>query len=309
MSAAPLDVWIDTDTAIGVPGADVDDGLALVQAFHSPELVVRGVSSVYGNAPLESTHPIASEVVARFGPEGLGVARGASSPEELGEPNEATAALSAALRARPMHVLAIGPVTNVASTLMLDPSLVERALSIVMVAARRPGQRFLSVPNQPTPFPDLNFDCDTPAMHVLLNSGAALVFTPWEVSSHVFIEPADLDRLEAGGGAGAYIAEHSRPWLAIWREQLNAPGFNPFDTLAVAWLTHPQWLEHFHCRVWIEEGPDDTVSPDEQEATARKPHLLVDEERTGTIGKAIYCHHPSPDFKPMLLERLISRAR
>ena len=62
MSAAPLDVWIDTDTAIGVPGADVDDGLALVQAFHSPELVVRGVSSVYGNAPLESTHPIAGRM-------------------------------------------------------------------------------------------------------------------------------------------------------------------------------------------------------------------------------------------------------
>ncbi len=66
------EVWIDTDTAIGVPGADVDDGLALIQAFHSPELRVRGVSAVFGNAPLATTHPIASEVVERFGPPAVG---------------------------------------------------------------------------------------------------------------------------------------------------------------------------------------------------------------------------------------------
>jgi pyrimidine-specific ribonucleoside hydrolase len=304
-----LDVWIDTDTAIGIPGADVDDGLALVQAFHSPELCVRGVSSVYGNAPLSSTHPIATEVVNRFGPPGLGVARGSAGPDALGEPCEAVTALGDALRERPLHVLAIGPVTNVASAFMLDPSLAERALSIVMVAARRPGQQFRSVPSQRTPFPDLNFDCDPAAMHVLINSGAPLVFAPWEVSSHVFIDASDLDSLEAGGGPGAWIAEHSRPWLTIWQEQLGAPGFNPFDTLAVAWLTHPGWLEHFRCAVHIEEGPDDTAPDGGALAGATKPHLLVDAACSEDCATAIYCHRPSPELKPMLLERLVGRGR
>ena len=54
----PVDVWIDTDTAIGVPEADIDDALALIQAFHSPELVVRGVSSIFGNAPLVARTPL-----------------------------------------------------------------------------------------------------------------------------------------------------------------------------------------------------------------------------------------------------------
>ena len=59
----PKNVWIDTDPAVGIPGADVDDGLALIQAFHSPEMRVRGVSAVFGNAPLEQTFPIATEMI------------------------------------------------------------------------------------------------------------------------------------------------------------------------------------------------------------------------------------------------------
>ncbi len=306
------DVWIDTDTAIGVPGADVDDGLALVQAFHSPELAVRGVSSVFGNAPLAKTHPIAGEVVSRFGPRDLTVARGAAGAEALGEPSEAVDAMAAALRERPLHVIALGPVTNVASLLALHPDLAARIRSIVMVAARRPGQSFLSHPSQPAAFPDLNFDCDPPAMQVLLDASPRLVFAPWEVSSHVWLEAGDLERLARASECGAWIAEHARPWLALWRDELLAPGFNPFDTLAIAALTHPGWLERFRCRVWIDDGPNDTAPPDEQAAGATKPHLLVEPvpEAAKADGDRLaeYCHRPADAFKPMLLERLAAPA-
>lgn len=302
---APLDVWIDTDTAIGVPGADVDDGLALVQAFHSPELRVRGVSSVFGNAPLEATQARASEVVERFGPPGLGVARGAASADRRGAPCPAVEGLARALEEGPLHIAAIGPVTNVASLLVLRPELASRILSIVMVAARRPGQRFVSQPRQPTPFPDFNFDCDPSAMQDLLDSTVPLVFAPWEVSSHVWLEADDLDRLEQAGGSGAYLAEHTRPWLKLWVEDLAAPGFNPFDTLAIAALTHPGWLEGFRCGVRIEDGPNDTAAGDDPLAGATKPHLLVAEEQADSGREALYYHRPDRRLKPMLLERLM----
>ena len=67
--------WIDTDPAIGIPGCDVDDGLALIQAFHSPELELGGVSAVFGNAPLDKAFPLAQEISRRFGPEGASDAR------------------------------------------------------------------------------------------------------------------------------------------------------------------------------------------------------------------------------------------
>lgn len=304
MSTQSINVWVDTDTSIGVQGADVDDGLALIQTFHSPELHLRGVSSVFGNAPIESTQAQASEVVERFGPVGMEVHLGAGSSAERGASCPAVDALASALEEAPLHIMAIGPVTNVASLLLLHPELASKIQSIVMVAARRPGQSFLSHPNQPIPFPDLNFDCDPGAMQNLLDSSVPLVFAPWEVSSHVWLKAEDLDQLERAGGAGAYIAEHSRSWLANWTDGLLAPGFNPFDTLAIAALTHPQWLEGFRCGVWIEEGPDDLAGEDEKRRGATKPHLLVDAESTQSKREALYYFRPDAQFKPMLLERL-----
>jgi len=304
---APEPVWIDTDTAIGVPDADVDDGLALIQSFHSPEIEVQGVSAVFGNAPLEKTFPIAREVVQRFGPAGCPVVAGASSAADLDGETEAVRALAAALAAGPLSLIAIGPLTNVGSLVLRHPRLIPNIRRIVMVAARRPGQSFLSTPSQPTPFPDLNFDCDPAAVQALLDSEIPLVFAPWEVSSHVWLTESDLEQLAASGPSGEYIARHARPWLAIWRDRLGAPGFNPFDTLAIAAVTHPPLLRSFEAGVWIEDGPDDTAPPSERAAGRRKPHLLVDPERPGR--RATYCFEPEPGFKPLLLERLAAPAR
>ncbi len=299
-----IDVWIDTDPAIGVPGADVDDGLALIQAFHSPELRLRGVSAVFGNAPLAQSYPLACEVVERFGPDGLAVASGAAAAEDLGRENDAVRAMARALEAAPLTLLAIGPLTNVGSLLLLHPELAERLRSVVMVAARRPGQRFVSVESQPTPFPDFNFECDPAALRVVLESDVGLVFAPWEVSSHVWITGEDLDRLATASESGAYIAEQSRGWLELWTDEMGATGFNPFDSLAVAWLTHPALIEHFEAPVWIAEGPSEDDS-------GKKPHLLVDPagplDATSRGRTAVYCHRPASELKPLLLERLARR--
>ena len=55
-------VWVDTDPAIGEPERDVDDGFALVQAFRSPEIQIRGISVVFGNAPLDQGLSIARRI-------------------------------------------------------------------------------------------------------------------------------------------------------------------------------------------------------------------------------------------------------
>ena len=104
-TAGRRDCWIDTDTSITM--GEVDDGYALVQAFNSPELRVRGVSSVFGNESLEITHSDATEVVRRFGPPGMPVHRGASGPDELGTRNAAVDGMAAALKEAPMHIIAV----------------------------------------------------------------------------------------------------------------------------------------------------------------------------------------------------------
>src|SRR5262245_21188887 len=140
--AAPtrVAVWIDTDPAMGEPERDVDDGLALIQAFHSPELDVRGVSVVFGNAALDRGLPIARRLVREFGPKSVKVYDGAAAAGD--SETDASRAIAGALQHAPMTILALGPVTNVATALKRNPGLASRVTRVIAVAGRRPGQRF-----------------------------------------------------------------------------------------------------------------------------------------------------------------------
>lgn len=295
-----IDVWLDVDTATGL--GDVDDGLMLIQCFHSPELHVRGVSVVFGNAPLNKAVPIAETILAKFGPPGLKAHPGAASAEDFGRETDAVRAMAAALREKPLTILAVGPVTNVATLVAKFPELHAKIERIVVVAGRRPGQRFATTPQQELPHRDFNFELDPHGMQVLLDSDIPLVMAPWEVSSHVWLSRDDLQTLRESGESGAWIAESSQYWIARW-ERFTDQGFNPFDTLAAGWVTHPELIESMRVRAWIEELPDDRATPEEQAAGKTKPYLLV-EPSQDEAREVIYCFRPRDEFKAVLMRRL-----
>jgi len=318
-AAEPIDVWFDVDPGTGT--GDVDDGLMLIQAFHSPEVRIRGVSVVFGNAPLEQGLPIAQDLVRRFGPAGLEVFGGAASAQQLGDDTPAVAAMAAALNERPLTVLAVGPLTNIGTLIQRHPELSGRIERLIVVAGRRSGQRFVVRDDQEVPFRDFNFELDPVAAQRLLETQIPLVLAPWEVSSHVWLTADDLQTLSAAGASGRWIAKTSGYWLKFWQEQLGAQGFNPFDTLALGYVTHPQLIEHQPMRVAIEVLPDDRPATASQDASVdanavdptaprSKPYLVVRplDSDSPSARKVSYCFRPRAAFKPLLLERLAGTA-
>lgn len=298
-----IDVWLDVDTATG--SGDVDDGLMLIQAFHSPEIHVRGISVVFGNAPLDKAVPIARTITERFGPAGMVPQPGAASADELGTPTAAVESLAAALEESPLTIVAVGPVTNVGTLVKLYPQLHDRIERIVMVAARRPNQRFVTHEKQKLPHRDFNFELDPAAMQVILETSIPLVFAPWEVSSHVWISRDALDSLRDSGASGGWIAETSGYWIERWEKNGETRGFNPFDTLAIGWLTHPELIETVRMEMKIEQGADDrSISNGSEPKT--KPYL-IGRPFQGTGREAIYCFKPKPEFTTLLIERLSGR--
>jgi inosine-uridine nucleoside N-ribohydrolase len=297
-----IPVWIDSDPSVERGGHEVDDGFALLQAFHSPELQIQGVSIVFGNAPLVKTWQIGAEIVEKFGPKGLGVYRGAASSEDLDKETDASKALGLALQHGPVNILAIGPVTNVATVLKLHPELSKNVVQIIAVAGRRPGQRFLSGPNQAHGFRDLNFELDSAAFQVLLNAKVPIVLAPWEISSKVWIKRQDLERLEHGGQDVQYLVPPAMDWLTWWHDNLGADGFNPFDTLAVGYLTSPDLFQCTKLKIRINSGPDDTGS---EMASKTKPFLIVSPNQDSSH-TATYCSDVNSRFKEDLMGRLLS---
>ncbi|MGH9304348.1 MAG: nucleoside hydrolase [Acidimicrobiales bacterium] len=240
MQPSPRRVWIDTDPAVGVPGADVDDGYAILQALRSPELDIVGISTTFGNAPLDVAHRLAAELLVVAGAT-VPLHRGAASASERGAPSEASEALAEALSAGPLTVLALGPLTNVATLLLTHPDLAGQIVEVVAVAGRRPGQRF-TVGGR-GPLADFNFECDPEAASALLDAaGVPVTLAGFEVATHAVFSPAHVARLAAGPPPARWLAERSGGWLDFWAEHLGTCGFHPFDTLAVGCLVVPELI-------------------------------------------------------------------
>jgi len=306
--AQPIDVWLDVDPASGI--GEVDDGLAMIQAFHSPELHVRGMSVVFGNSPLKYGHPLAVNLTRSFGPAQLQIYPGAASAEELGQTNPAVEAMAQALTERPMTILALGPATNVGSLLKLHPRLHGRIDRIVLVAGRRPGQRFAYREDQELGFRDFNFELDPQAVRVILQSRIPLVLAPWEVSSKVWLTEQDLAQLRDTGDTGRFIYQTTHHWFDRWEQGVGRRAFNPFDSLAVGFVTHPQLIDAIPVHAWIEDLPDDGS----KSTQAIKPYLLVrpieadvqtqSSQQQAHEHKILFCTTASGAFHRLLMQRL-----
>jgi len=294
-----VQVWMDVDPAVMRGGHEPDDGLALLQAFRSPELQVRGVSVVYGNSPLETGYPIAREIARKLGPSDLGVFRGASSAGELGVETDASRAIAESLRREEITILALGPVTNVATVLKNHPELARRIPAIVAVAGRRPGQKFV-LGEGGTPLMDFNFELDPEGFRVLLESGIPLVLAPFEISSKTPLTEEDVERFANAPEVAELFLEPLRDYVDWYEDRFGLRAIFPFDTLAVAYLTSPAWIRCDELPVAIERDDDD-VKPG-----TTKPYLLA-AEGIPSSHRARYCHTATPEFIPDLMKRMLRR--
>lgn len=299
----PTDVWLDVDTTNGLVDSrvrDVDDGLAMLFALHSPELAVRGVSVCFGNGRLDQTLPITRDILSQFAPDNLKTAySGAASSDDLGKETDATRALEAELTQRPLVILALGPVTNIATVVKNHPELHKNILKIVVVAGRRPGFGFHPPGRPELIFPDANFEHDPQGMQVLLDSKLPIIFAGYEVSSDVWITPKDLAVLTKTGPTGQWIARTSAAWMNRWVEQRHLKGFNPFDTLAVGWVIDPNLMESLPVVTHIQPANAAPVNVDSKKS---KPLLIC--EPTKAASNQIYLTNAKSAFTPLLLRRL-----
>ncbi len=312
-AVSPRPVWIDTDPAVGIADRDVDDGVALLQALRSPEIAVVGVSTVFGNAPLEEADPIARALLDRWAPS-VPVHRGADGPHRDATP--ARDALIAALEAAPprgLTVLVLGPATNLAAALAARPELAANVAEAVVVAGRRPGQRFTTGTTNPLGHRDFNFELDPEAVEALLAADLPLTLAGFPVSEHVWLRADDLDAL--GGTPAEPLAAPARGWLALWTRTFGVDGFNPFDALAVARVVRPDLLRCPEAYARVETLSDDRTEPAMQGTDApSKPYLIArppsggpPDEAAGTEhGRRVaFCDAVDADaFRDDLLRRL-----
>jgi purine nucleosidase len=196
-------IHIDTD-----PG--LDDLLALALALCSPELRVRGVTTVAGNAALEAvTHNAACFLdlagaelplgagaqrplqLARAGAEhihGVDGRRGLPLPSGAGRPDRSAAdLLRSNLEAGGVEqIVAIGPLTNVADLWTRAPELFRGVEVVWMGGTLGRGNA--------TPLAEFNAYADPHALALLLDSNVPLRIIGLDVTHLVVLRPTQLER-------------------------------------------------------------------------------------------------------------------
>ena len=253
-TAGATSVWIDTDPSIGAPYREVDDAFALVLAFHSPELQIRGLSTTYGNARLKRTTQVARELVQQFaGVAGLtegDVHPGAASRGDDSR-TAATDALAAALRKQRLTYLALGPLTNLAAFLKQHPELAGRIDRVVFVGGRSPGTVFAFGPSGGLQIHDANVVKDPDAVRAVLASKVPITLAPVEASSRLVLTKESRLQLRDASPAAQFLYRKTRLWLWFWTALVQHGGGPMFDGLAVAGMARPELVSTERRRAWV----------------------------------------------------------
>jgi inosine-uridine nucleoside N-ribohydrolase len=289
-------VWIDTDVSIGSPIREVDDAYALVLAFHSPELRIAGISTSYGNAPLDHTTRAARELVRRFGHTAkltpAHIFAGAASASDFGRRTEASDGLTKTLEETEVTYIALGPLTNLATFLQLHPSLAPKIERVIFVGGQMEGTTLGLGPNRSFRIHDANVFKDPRATAVVLRSKIPMTLAPISTGSNLLLDETDLRQLEQDREVGNYLARRSRIWLWFWRHIAETGSGPIFDALAVVTATRPE-----------------LVSTKRRFAKMDKAgNLIVTDRLTSGARRLKFSTSFAPATKPFVLRRLMSRS-
>jgi purine nucleosidase len=248
----PIPLLIDTD-----PG--VDDALALLMAFNDPRHAVVGLTIAAGNVGLRHTvanalklcevagvdapvyagcespllHP-ARDAAYVHGQDGFGDTGYAPAARNA----EAEHAALAILRLSHEHagrllLVALGPLTNIALALRLDPTLPQRIARIVVMGGA------VSAHGNITAAAEFNVAFDPEAAHIVFSAFPRIELVDWEATvAHGLLHERVDEWLQADSPRARFYDSISRQ-TREWSAQRRGERWHSADALAMAYALEP----------------------------------------------------------------------
>lgn len=320
-------ILLDVDTGS-------DDAVAIMTAILSPDIQVEAVCSVAGNKDIDKTTENTLRVIELLGAD-LPVYRGCEQPlvkflrgdrlpptktnikgevdgevvqmhadyldlpeattHEMGVPAPVFYLDYLRKITEPITIVAVGPLTNLAMALMLDPEIVNQVKQIVIMGG---GYQVANV----TPTAEFNIWFDPEAAQKVLNCGAKIIFVPLDATHAACISIDDCKRLrEIDTKASRFAAE------LIEQRILAHNAFQPLavpdaaavhDALAVCSLIDPTVLKdlrHVHCDIGFSDYAEGQTVIDPRHYTeAKNCYFAFDGDRDKFVDLLlkIFTHHP-----------------
>ncbi len=257
----------------------VDDALALILAFHSPELDVKAVTGVNGNVPLEQVFENIQKVLSLIQPKDKPlIAKGADRPlkgnpiyahsvhgeDGLGRakinqkegkewwqlydgPGHELIATTARRYPDEMALVAIGPLTNVAVAIQKDPEGMRKLKEIVIMggAVRTRGNI--------TSHAEFNIFSDPLAAKIVLESGLPITLVPLDVTRQVSLTPQWMEqRVTPINNSFSKFVIEATGYDSARHHFRNKEIVHLHDPLAVGVVTHPDLVKKQQLSLTVE---------------------------------------------------------
>ena len=263
-----MKIIIDTD-----PGQD--DAAAIMLALGSPELEILGLTIVAGNVPLDLTTRNALMICELSGRLDVKVFSGAKGPligpqvtaehahgkSGLDGPDIFKPSITLQPRCAPdflvetilkedektVTLCPIGPLTNIALALKLEPTIASRIKQIVLM-----GGGYFAQGNI-TPSAEFNIFADPEAAKIVFNCGAPIIMMPLDVTHQILTTKARIEKIQAvGNTASLALAKMLSFYSRYNSKKYGNDGAPLHDPTTIAWLLKPELFNGKHCNVEIE---------------------------------------------------------
>lgn len=265
-------VLIDCD-----PG--MDDSLALILALKSSKLSVKAITTVAGNYPIDITSTNALKTLELIACKDIPVARGMGKPlvrelpsdpfshgedgqaeAYLAEPSTSLSAMHAVdliietvkNNAGNIHILALGPLTNIAMALMKAPEIKPMITQVTAIAGSFGLNKYASAnATGDNPQSEWNVYVDPEAADLVFKSGIAVQAIGLDVATHfdVNFTEAELNELRLSSKPEA-------AFLLNMIQFVTKRGFESYcvliDSMAVAATIEPSLISTMKARVGVE---------------------------------------------------------
>lgn len=284
-------VYVDTDVSLGTPGAEIDDGAALIFLLHHKGVNVVSAGSVFGNAPVRDTSLNLDRLLTWLDGEHIPLGLGAERPlladthwfeswqSEYGKtlpwqsrPVTFLAAnlLIEMIRSHPRQVsiLSLGPMTNLALAVRLAPDIIPLTQQVIVM-----GGSF----NVLNPAPEFNTRCDPEAAQIVINSGWNVHILGLDITRRVHFSRFDFSSLPDGNPAVELLRSQAPAWIDRMEEMgWEQDGCALHDAVAAAYLADETIFEVEEAGVDVELAmPDQRGITRFLHASAGKPVVRV----------------------------------
>ena len=244
-------VYVDTDVGLGTPGAEIDDGAALIFLLHNKSIDIVGAGSVFGNVPLPDATLNLDRLLTWLDGEHILLGLGAEKPlvtdTAWSEDWQSAYGKTLAWNTRPVtylaanliihtirshpgqvSILSLGPMTNLALAVRLEPAIISMAREVIVM-----GGSF----NAQNPSPEFNVRCDPEAAQIVFRSEWNVHALGLDVTRRVHFSRRDFASLPDGDPAVELLRTQAPGWI----DRMEGMGWDQdgcalHDAMAAAYL-------------------------------------------------------------------------